>query len=96
MRMSDEIHLFQESEPQQVLACDKKLCVSSLLALAKSSETAPLRPLPPPIVHFKIRVLTFAVALWDLLADTGLDLNGFDVGAGFVRGQGLSWSCLRF
>lgn len=42
MRISDEIHLFRESELQQVLVGDKKLCVTSLLALAKSSETAPV------------------------------------------------------
>lgn len=77
-----------------MLLCDEKLCVTSLLALAKSSQAAPLRLLPPPTVHFKISVLTFALALWDLLA--GLRLGGFDVGAGFLRGQGVSWSRFGF
>lgn len=89
------IYLFVEYELQQVLVCNK-LFVTSLLALVKSSETMLLRFLPPPTVHFKIRVPNFALALRDLLADVGLGLNSFDVGAGFVRGQGLSWRWFRF
>lgn len=50
--------------------------------------SVPLRLLPPPTVHFKIRVFTFALALCRLLADTGLGFNSFDVRAGFVLGQG--------
>lgn len=70
--------------------------MTSLLALATSPETVPLRLLPPPTVHFKIRLLTFAFALWELLGDARLGLDGFDVGAGFLRGQDWSWSSFRF
>lgn len=59
----------------------------------KPSERAQLRLLPPPAVHFKVRVLTFALPLRDLLSDAGLGFNRSDVGA-FERGQ--SWSWFRF
>lgn len=96
MRVSDGIRLFEETQLQEVLVC-KKLCVTSLLALVKSSESVPtLRLLPPPTVHFKIRVPVFALALWDLLANAGLGLHGSDVGAGLERGKDLSWSWFRF
>lgn len=76
-----------------MLLYGKKLCVTSLLVLPL---TAHLRLLPPPTVHFKIRLLTFALVLRDLLGDAGLGLDSFDVGAGFQWGQGLSWRCFRF
>lgn len=57
-----------------------------MLALARPS---PLSPLPPPTVHFKIRVLIFALVLWRLLA--GLCFHSSDIRAGFQRGQSLSW-----
>lgn len=56
----------------------------------------PLRPLPSSAVHFEVGVLIFALALWDLLTDADLGLNSFDVGAGFLRGQGLRCSRFRF
>lgn len=95
MGTSDVIHLFGKSELQQVLVCNKP-CGTSLLALVESSETVPLRPLPPPTVHFKIRVPALALVLWDLLADAGLRLHRSDVGAGFLRGQRWCWSRLGF
>lgn len=78
-----------------MLVCNN-LCVTSRLALVKSSQAMLLRLLPPSAVHFKIRVSTFAPALWDLLAAAaGLGLNSSDVGAGFLRGKGLSCSWFR-
>lgn len=74
-----------------MLLCEKELGATSLLALVKSLRA--LRLLPPPTVHFKVRVLAFALALWDLLG--GLGLDGFDVGAGFLRGQGSFRSRFR-
>lgn len=90
--ISDDV--FVESKLQQVLVCNN-LRVTSLLALVKSSQAMLLRLLPPSAVHFKIRVSTFAPALWDLLAAAGLGLNSSDVGAGFLRGKGLSCSWFR-
>lgn len=59
-------------------------------------ENTLLRLLPPLTAHFKIRLLTFALALWDSLADARLSFNSSDVGAGFLRGESWSWSWLRF
>lgn len=94
MPISEKIYTFAESKFWFVVSYG--ICVTSLLALARSSETVPLRLLPPPTVHFKIRVPTFALVLWHLLADAGLGLYSFDVGTGFLRGQGLSWTQFRF
>lgn len=55
-----------------------------------------LRPLSPLSVHFKIRLLTFAFALLGFLADARLSFSSSDVGAGCLRGEGWSWSGLRF
>lgn len=54
------------------------------------SERAQLRLLPPPAVHFKVRVLAAALPLRDLLADAGLSFNRSDIGA-LQRGQSRSW-----
>lgn len=58
--------------------------------------TVHLGPLLPPGDHFKIRVLALADVLWDLLAYARLRLRGFDVWAGFQRGEGRSWGQFRF
>lgn len=95
MGISDVMRLFGKSELQQVLVCNKP-GGTGLLALVKSSEAVPLCLLPPPTVHFKIRVPALALVLWDLLADAGLRLRRPDVGAGFLRGERWCWSRLRF
>lgn len=63
---------------------------------AGGGEPSTLRPWPPPAVHFKISVLTVALGLWDLLPGAGLRLPSLDVGTGFLRGQGESWSRFSF
>lgn len=77
-----------------MLVCDEKLCHQP--AGFGVFESAQLRLLPPLTVHFKIRVLTFTLVLWGFLADAGLSFDGLDIGAEFLRGQGLSWSWFRF
>lgn len=59
-------------------------------------ESARLRPLSSSTVHFKVGLFTFAFELLDLLTGTGLGLNSFDVGAGFLQGQGLCSSRFGF
>lgn len=53
-------------------------------------ENTLLRLLPPLTAHFKIRLLTFALALWEILADARPNFNGSDVVAGFLWGESCS------